>query len=164
MAKERWTLSTDEEVITSIHMLSIKTGLSKSYIATKYLKLGLAEDLKLTLAERYFFQKSIILDKMNIMYKSLGMTNNATDIKKDIYILSGIPDICFSTGKEFQLFSLSILHILEDIKRLDRELYLEVSDNLKRLSKNFSISSESLEGYISSEKLEDSEKFQKVGT
>lgn len=156
--KERFSISIDDDSIKAISSLSAKTGLTKSYIVGKYIKEGLKSDMRLSHSERYFYAKSIIHDKIGIIFNAVGLQNKNHDIKNSIILLSTLPMDIFATKHEYREFKLSMICILEDIRRVNRELFEDISNCLKKLNVTFTVSSEVSEDIKPSETSESSDR------
>ncbi len=132
--KERFSISLDEDIIKTVSSLSTQTGLSKSYIITKWILEGLKDDNRLSSTERYFFSKRIINNCIEGLFMSIGYNSINIDIQNSVIILYSIPSICFRTEKEYELFRLSIFQLIDKIQTHDTKLHESIIDSLKELN------------------------------
>lgn len=156
--KERYSISLDEDIIKSISFLSIKTGLSKSYITTKWILEGLKEDNRLSSSERYLFSKRIISDKINILFSSIGYNSNvSSNISNSMILLFLIPEEVFESNKEYILFQVSICELLDSIRKHDEKIFEQIENCLKVLKSVPRVTGSFEAPHIDSEDLKNSE-------
>lgn len=149
--KERFSVSLEDAVIKSVASLSSKTGLTKSYICSKWILEGLKSDLRLSTSERYFFSKKIVLMEIENLFRCVGLEYKSIDISKSVVILFSIPDNVFASKTEADKYKLSLVLLLDKIKVHDRNIYQETLDILNKLRMKISISSEISEDFDASE-------------
>jgi hypothetical protein len=149
--KERYSISIDEDSIKAIASISAQTGLTKSFIVSKWITEGLKNDMRLSISERYFFSKKILEERIDLLFSAIGYQSRTKDIHNGIILLFIVPKLCFQSEKEYELFRLSTYQILDAIQLHDLDLYNHIWDSLKSLHQNTCKSSESSEENINSE-------------
>ena len=146
--RERFSISLDEDSIKAIATLSAQTGLTKSFLVSKWIQEGLKQDNRLTRSENFFFSKKLILENIDALFSSIGYSSRNGDISGSVVILYLIPRQCFQSEIEYNLFRVSVFQLLDRIQMHDTKLHESIIDSLKELnlkvSKNSEISESSL--------------------
>lgn len=130
---ERFNCSLDKDIILQLITEANRRGQSKSYYVAKCLKIAMAMDSNLTIAERYRWNMSIIEDRINNLFNSIHVKFEGS-ILKSIVLIYSIPIDFYDTENQYKMVKTSIFEILEHLRTVDENLFRRILEILKSMN------------------------------
>jgi hypothetical protein len=138
MSKVKKCYSLSDEVVASISRISSQTATPESVIAEKYLTHCISEEVEMTSAERYHFQRKSINDSLDNVLRLFGINEENGGIQDKfrvaLYLAQGN---LRGKNREYRngIIETSIFEILENIREWDNNVWKDLTSHMSYFGK-----------------------------